>query len=1133
MATVSHPTGIVFSQVFLYLAEQSLDIILLRMVWISRNNVVFLLWWLISSNVLLADPLPVIKFVENKNQWPSHIQFSARVPGGRMFIQPGGFSYYFLDEQKMQALHEHTHDQNNESGGTFQDDQMIDGIAINVDFIGSNKQLLPKPFGKSREYYNYFLGDDSCRWASNVFAYNGFLYPDVYHGVDLKVYAAGASVKYDFVVAPDADPGQVLIAYNGAESLEINGDGDFLVGTPFGDIIEKKPIAYQDIDGIKTFVACHYVLRGGRLSFAFDNGYDPCYELVIDPLLIFSTYSGSTADNWGSTATPGENGSLYSAGVTSLINAGGTFPATVGAFQVNYGGLYDIGILKYDSAGHQLLYATYLGGSESESPHSLVMNSSEELVVLGTTSSSNFPTSAGAFDRTFNGGTFAGNVIVYDHGSDIFVARISKDGSQLLASTLLGGNQNDGLNPSSGALTKNYGDQLRGDVITDKEDNIYISTVTASSNFPAINGFDLTYHGGPTDALLLKLNPALSEILWSTFLGGAGTDASHTLKFNKAGDVLIAGGTTSADFPVTGNAYQQQIGGDADGWIARISAAGDVIYDATFTGTSSFDQIYFLDLNEDDEVYVYGQTSGDFPITAGVYNNPNSGQFIQKFDASLTTLIFSTVFGSGRGIPDISPTAFIVNECNNLYMAGWGGAINARQGFWQSSTVGMPITFDAYQKTTSGSDFYFMVLTDDGSQFLYGTYLGGAQSRTHVDGGTSRFDKSGIVYHAVCSGCVSDNATGHATSDFPTTIGVWSRTNNSLNCNNAAFKFDLSSLRARIQSNSIALDMPGLNKICIPDTIVFQNRSVGGEIFEWDLGDGTSITKLDTGMILHAYSTIGKYTVWLKAIDQGTCKVKDSTSIKVDVFIALTEVQDDDAMCLGSPYTLQASGGAKYAWRSEDGSFQSSLATPVVSPKDTMRYFITITEATGCIQKDTVQLAVIPLIEPAFEIDRNAECSERPTISVRNTSDSLRAGDRLFFDFGDGTTSDGEEEMHDYENDGLYNVKLIGVREFCVTEKVVSMPVFKLLIPNIITPGLQDSSNDRFTIQFGDLPGTTPADYGFKTSIIVYNRWGKKVYESSDYKFDWQGEGLAAGIYFYEVSVDNHATCKSWVQVVK
>ena len=1105
------------------------------MVWMSRNyKVSFLLWWLLSSGIVaMADPTPEIKFIENKNQWPAYFDFSARVPGGRMFIQPGGFTYYFLDEGKMQEMHEHSHAGNNESDGTAYGDQMIDGYAIDVKFMGANKQLVPKPFGKSSEYYNYFIGADSCNWASNAFAYHGFLYSSFYEGIDLKVYSAGLNVKYDFIVAPNADPSQVLIQYSGAESLGIDEMGDLQLKTSLADIIEKKPVAYQFIDGKKVFVECRYRLRGNQLSFSFSEGYDPCFELVIDPLLIFSTYSGSTADNWGSTATPGERGNLYSAGVTNLYPSG-TFPATPGAFQVSYGGIYDVGILKYDSVGHNLLYATYLGGSETESAHSLVMNSSQELIVLGTTGSSDFPTSVNAFDRSFNGGTEIGHVVVpYGQGTDIFVARISKNGSQLLASTFLGGSQNDGINPPYGALEKNYGDMLRGDIITDDESNIYISSVTSSLNFPAINGIDDSYNGGPTDAIIVKLNTNLTEMIWSTFLGGNGADASLTLKFDKAKNIFIAGGTTSSNFPVTNGAYQEQISGDADGWIASISSEGNFIYNATFTGTSSFDQIYFLDLNEDDEVYVYGQTSGNFPITPGVYNNPNSGQFIQKFNKSLSNLIFSTVFGSGRGIPDISPTAFLVNECNNLYMAGWGGAVNVLTYHWQSNTVGMPITADAFQKTSSGSDFYFMVLTDDASQFLYGTYLGGTQSRTHVDGGTSRFDKGGIVYHAVCSGCAAYNATGHATSDFPTTPGAWSRTNNSGNCNNAAFKFDLSSLKARLQSNSVMLDMPGLNKLCIPDQIVFQNFSTGGETFEWDLGDGTRITKTDTSMILHEYPSTGRYTVWLKAIDKGTCKVKDSASIKIDVFIAETQLQDDDAMCFDSPYQLQASGGLHYNWRSEDGSFQSNLATPIVNPRDTMRYFITITERSGCVQRDTVQLDVIPLILPEFEIDRSAECFERPSIQVKNTSDSLRAGDHLFFDFGDGSTAEGEEAQHNYEKDGLYNIKLVGVREFCVTEKIIPMPVFKLLIPNIITPGQEDNTNDKFTIQFGDLPGSTPADYGFKTSVIIYNRWGNKVYESSDYQYDWDGAGLAAGIYYYEVTVDSHATCKSWVQLVK
>jgi hypothetical protein len=1083
-------------------------------------------------SLAIANSTPPIKFIENKKQWPANIHFSARVPGGNMMIQAGKFQYYFLDEQRLEELHEQSHHSYNESDGNLPLDEMIYGHAVEVNFIGANPESLPLAFGKSAEYYNYFLGNDAGRWASKAFAYDGFTYPSLYKDVSLKVYSVGQNIKYDFVVAPYGDASKILLEYSGAESLTLN-NGRLEVRTPIAEIFEQRPIAYQWIDGRKVLVSCEYYLDGNQLSFCFPQGYDPCYELIIDPLLIFSTYSGSSADNWGSTATPGEQGNLYSAGVTSHNN-GGNFPASPGAFQTAYGGLYDIAILKYDSAGQQLLYASYLGGNNSESPHSLVMNSKEELIVLGTTSSFNFPTSVNALDRNFNGGTAVTHVVPYNNGSDIFVARISKDGSQLLSSTFLGGSLNDGLNPSFGALTKNYGDELRGDIITDADGSIYISSVTASQNFPATKGYDITYNGGDTDAILVKLKPDLSSIIWSTFLGGGGTDASHTLKLDKDNGIFLAGGTTSTNFPVKSNAYQTLQKGDADGWIAHIGKQGDTIIHATYTGTSSFDQIYFLDINEAEEVYVYGQTNGNFPVTPGVYNNPNSGQFIQKFNTSLSTLIFSTVFGSRRGIPDISPTAFLVNECNNIYMSGWGGLINGLSpNHWNSNTRSMPVSGDAFQQTTSGSDFYFLVLTDDATEFLYGTYLGGRQSATHVDGGTSRFDKGGIVYHAVCSGCTSSNTAGESTSDFPTTAGAWSRTNGSTNCNNAAFKFDLSSLKARIQSNSVKLNMPGLNKVCIPDSIVFENFSTGGEIFEWDLGDGTRIVKTDKSLIQHQYKSTGRYVVSLKAIDPGTCKVEDSAFLIVDIFIAQGKVQGDDALCLGSPYQLKASGAVQYSWTSEDGSFQSNEATPIVRPTDTLRYFVTLNEASGCIRRDTVELTVIPLIEPDFEIDRGAECFDRPKITVKNLTDSLRDGDRLFFDFGDGQTSDAEEGEHDFNKDGLYSVKLVGVRDICITEKIIPMPVFKLVIPNVITPKVKDDANDTFTIQLGDENGLTPGYFGFKTSLIIYNRWGEKVYEAADYQYDWDGEGLASGVYFYEVSVDGHATCKSWLHLVK
>lgn len=1104
------------------------------MLWMYRNcRSSFLLFGLIFSGILsMANITPGVKFIENKNQWPSEIDFSARIRGGTMVIEPGKFEYYFLDERRMEELHERTHENRNESDGDFSRDEMINGHAVRVNFLGANTRAVPLPFGQSSEYYNYFLGNDPKRWASKAFAYDGFVYQSIYKNIDLKIYSVDQHVKYDLVVAPNGDASQIILAYEGANALSLDGRR-LVVKTSLGDIIEQEPVAYQWVAGKKIYIRCEYRLEGKQLSFCFPDGYDPCHELTIDPLLIFSTYSGSTADNWGSTATPGEHGNLYSAGVTSHINAGGIFPATPGSFQTNYAGLYDVAILKYDSVGKHLLYATYLGGENSESPHSLVMNAKEELIILGTTSSRAFPTSANAFDRSFNGGVNVIHVVQFTNGSDIFVGRISKDGTKLLGSTFLGGSQNDGLNPPFGVLTKNYGDELRGDVITDDENNIYISSVTSSDDFPVTKGRDTTYNGGDTDALLIKLNSDLSEITWATFLGGHGSDASHTLKFDRNDGIFLAGGTTSPNFPVKGGAYQTVHKGDADGWIAHVGNKGDTIYNATYTGTDAFDQVYFLDINEAEEVYVYGQTSGNFPITPGVYHNPNSGQFVQKFDASLSNIIFSTVFGSGRGVPDISPTAFLVNECNNLYMTGWGGVVNIQTLHWQSNTRSMPVSGDAFQSTTSGSDFYFIVLTDDASQFLYGTYLGGTQSTTHVDGGTSRFDKGGVVYHAVCAGCAAYNASGHSTSDFPVTSGAWSGLNRSGNCNNAAFKFDLSSLKARLQSNSVKLNMPGLSRVCMPDTIVFQNFSTGGEIFEWDLGDGTRIVKTDTSMVPHQYKSPGQYTVWLKAIDPGTCKVRDSTFVKVNIFLAQGKVQDDDALCLGSSYQLKAGGAQKYDWKSEDGSFQSDLANPVVSPEDTTRYFITMTEASGCVRYDTVDLVVIPLIEPEFKIDRSAECFNRPKITVTNLTDSLRYGDRMFFDFGDGLKADAEEGEHEFEKDGLYAVKLVGVREFCVTEKIVPMPVFKLLIPNVITPRIMDDANDTFTIKLGDSNGATPADYGYKTSVTIYNRWGKEVYQSDDYQYDWDGNGLAAGIYYYEVSVDDHATCKSWIHLVK
>jgi hypothetical protein len=1081
----------------------------------------------------LAKIDPELKFIENKNQWPTGINFGARIPGGNMFVQPGRFSYFLRDEKTLEEIHERTHKRLNESDGSRVFDLNIKNHFVQVNFIGANLNSIATPFGKLSTYYNYYLGSNSDTWASEANSYSGIYYQQFYKGIDVKIYSIGKNLKYDYIVAPYADPSQIMVEYEGADNLYLD-NGNLMVKTSLGDLIEKRPFAFQFINGKKVEVRCEYLLTNGVITFNFPDGFDACYELTIDPLLIFSTFSGSTADNWGSTATPGENGTLYSAGVTneSVDSGGGKFPSTPGSFQTAYGGQYDIGILKYDSLGKNLLYATYLGGSESESPHSLIMNADEELVLLGTTSSSNFPTTPGAIDRSFNGGTPVSHVLNFDHGSDLFVARIKQDGTALLSSTFLGGDKNDGLN--SGPLVKNYGDELRGDVVTDDDKNIYISTVTASDNFPVTKGLDTLYNGGGTDALLIKLNQDLSKIIWATYIGGSGIDAAHTLKLDSDRNIFLAGGTNSTDFPKQVGSYQSAITGLEDGWIAQIKNSGDEILHVTFTGTSEFDQVYFLDIDNVGGVYVYGQTAGAFPITAGTYpdSKPNSGQFVQKLNTDLTTLAFSTVFGSGNGKPDISPTAFMINECNNLYMCGWGGEVN--DDYWGTSTNGMLTSEDAYQKTTSGSDFYFIVLTADASQFLYGSYMGGTKSRTHVDGGTSRFSKDGIVYHAVCSGCQAYNASGHPTSDFPTTAGAWSNSNNSKNCNNAAFKFDLSSLKARLQSNTVALDMPGYNKICIPDKIVLQNKCIGGESFEWDLGDGTTITKTDTSAIIHEYLNEGTYVVKLKAIDLKTCIGVDYASTTVYVYKKKTTIQDDDALCFGTPYVIKADGAAFYDWTTKDASFEAhdNLNEHLVNPEDTTMYYVTINEDGGCIRKDSVQLNVIPNVDVNFNWNRITDCFSRPRLEVTNST-KLWDTDIAVFDFGDGQTTDVDHIVYDYQQDNTYHVKLTVAREFCTFEKSLDFNAFVIKSPNVITPGTKDGNNDFFTIQYGEVAGKTPKDFGINVSLLIYNRWGKLVYQSDDYNNDWNGEGLAAGVYFYEATIDGQALCKDWVHLVK
>src|SRR5690606_24667487 len=351
------------------------------------------------------------------------------------------------------------------------------------------------------------------------------------------------------------------------------------------------------------------------------------------------------------------------------------------------------------------------------------------------------------------------------------------------------------------------------------------------------------------------------------------------------------------------------------------------------------------------------QTHGAYPVSAGVYSNPGSTQFIHKYDHDLSTSQWSTVIGSGLGNENISPSAFLVSDCGQIYFSGWGGVVNGFAQAANSTTNGLPTTVDAFQGSTTGSDFYLMVLEEDATALNYATFFGGTVSTEHVDGGTSRFDKHGTVYQAVCAGCQGNN-------DFPTTPGAWSTTNGSFNCNLGVFKFDLLQPTAEI-----GLDGPDYSGLLYAH-VSFVNLSVGGTVFDWSFGDGADTTAFAPG---HTYSTAGSYTVRVVLSDDDVCTSNDTAYITITILDPPPPTIDTvQPICPGGSVQLQAHGGHAYQWLPAPGLTDLFVADPVVTPPASTTYTVLVTDSCGT---DTASVDVVVLTSTAITVgnDRSEE----------------------------------------------------------------------------------------------------------------------------------------------------------------
>ena len=904
------------------------------------SKLLTILLFLISFTLNAANG---IQFIKNKGQWTTPILYKATLNNGAMFIEKDGFTYNFYNANEVN-LHPYNHTNTDEPLPRLR------FHAFKMNFIHSNPNVSVSSKYASTEYYNYILGNDKSKWKSHVKAYSFIEYSNLYPNINLQLYSSGSNIKYDIIIQPKGKIKDIKFNYEGVDKIQIDKIGNLHIATSVNEVIEQKPYAYQIIDEEKIEVPCQFILKENQVSFKITNDYNKDLPLIIDPVLIFAAQSGSIADNFGMTATPGSDGSLYSGG--TAFNIG--YRTTLGAYDTTSNpngsryGVTDAVITKYSPDGSQLIYSTYIGGGTdsigTETVQSMIANGNDELYFYGVTSSEDFPMLTNSYDSSFNGGAFVGfynnGTYFYNNGTDIYVAKLSADGSQLLASTYIGGSENDGINynisnPSSYTYLKhNYGDQFRGEIMLDKDDDCYIASTTLSNDFPTtINSYKDTI-SGEQDGVIFKLDANLSNLLWSTYIGGNDKDACYSLKVDSNEVVYASGGTVSTDFPITpgsiNTAYQ---GGVTDGFLVKLNNTGDSLLASTFLGTNGYDQSYFIELDRFGSVYTVGQTDRTFPVINSTYSSAGSS-FILKLNNDLDSILYSTTFGNGNLGVNYSPSAFLVDRCQNVYVSGWGGDI-----LTGPAMTNMPTTSNAFRPNSpNGFDFFLFVLERDAQSQLYGTYFGGIASAEHVDGGTSRFDKNGVVYQSVCAGCGRNQ-------DFPVTPGAWpttapfydGRVNYSNNCNNGVFKFDF-------EIEPKALFTTDNFQGCAPLTITFTNSSVNGSTHLWNFGNGdtTSVEFNPT----RTYTTPGVYNVSLLITDS-ICNTVDTAFQTITVFapIAITGA-DTIYSCDSTLLSVSTTGGPNsFIWSSNNqfsDTINSNLSdsTLLVFTPDSSWYYV-------------------------------------------------------------------------------------------------------------------------------------------------------------------------------------------------
>jgi gliding motility-associated-like protein len=1042
------------------------------------------LWTFASSGV----------FVENKGQWDAQILFKYEFPGGAVFLESQKIIYALSDPEALTKLHNPQKGKN-----ALGDDELISMHAYAVLF--ENSQMPSAVYGvqKQSHHRNYFVGQDPEKWQSEVGLYRQVIYKDLYPGIDLRFYIhQEQGLKYDFIVQDPGTYQAISLRFDGATKMHISA-GHLVIETSVGQVIERPPVTWQTVSGHKQERASKYVLDNNLLKFEIGQ-ISQGHVMVIDPSIVFSSYSGSVVDNFGFTATYDRDGNLYAGGIAYGVG----YPVSTGAYQQTFAGSIDVSISKFASDGKSMYYSTYLGGSANEQPHSMVVAPNDELIVMGATGSNNFPVSNNAFQRNFGGGPFTSAIPAnFAFGTDLFITRFNAAGTGIIGSSFVGGSLSDGLSTN---ISFNYGDGNRGEVVVDSTGNVFVASSTLSGDFPTTSNSFQPAPGQTQHGAIFKLNPDLSQMLWGSYISGNQADCLNALKLDRSGQwVFAAGGTMSNNLPATSGTFS----GMVDGFVIKMDAQTGTLSRLAYNGTTNLDINFFVDLNAAGEVFLLGQTKGAYPTTTGVYQVANSTQFLHLLDNNLQQTIRATTIGTGQlNNFDFSPTALMVDACNNVYLSGWGGNVN-----FEGSTTGLPVTPNAFQSTTDGSDFYFLVLSSDWTALRYATFFGG-NSTEHVDGGTSRFSPDGTIYQAICAGC--------GRQSYPVMpADVVGPTNNSPNCNLAALKI-------AFQLGEVQLDVDVNPRIgCAPFPLQVINNSRNAHLMRWDFGDGSPDEWTQNPN--KVFQQAGTYQVRVWAFDT-ICGSADSAEFTIIVrdtdSTGISFTMDYDPCDITKPVTFfyQGLSSDSIYWDFGDGRGSNDQAPSHVYQQPG-NYLVVLTVFDSiCNGMLTYSQTFRFEAQAPFEgIQHDFDyCTNPWEVALAAPYSGFQI---VRWNLGNGENQEGREINYRYPQPGTFTIELYIEDTICgrvYTESItLSVGDYDLVnfLPNVFSPN-GDGVNDFFQLIDRDVLSRYP-----EFVLKIYNRWGNLLYQTRQRSFQWNGTSnnnpLPEGVYFWVVELED------------